>query len=103
MIISGKAQKGVVCVVADEAVADFSKTKSAQAFANVFLKHGQRFHRAVLVHDFPKTELTRGLRNLPFVSWLPVSGMNIMALVNSTYLIIPESSVTKVVSFIKRT
>ncbi|KKU44101.1 MAG: 50S ribosomal protein L4 [Parcubacteria group bacterium GW2011_GWB1_46_8] len=102
MVLSGKVKRNLFCVVSDDVVADFSKTKLVQPFVDSFLKEGKRIHRGFLLHSFSDTSSIRGVRNIQQLRWAPVSGINIMDCVNAMYVIVPESSLQALTSFMKR-
>jgi large subunit ribosomal protein L4 len=101
MVLSGKVQRQLFYVVEDKSLDGFNKTKTVQKFAEQFLKEGKRLHRGLLIHSFPEAQSGRGVRNLPYLQWLPVQGVNLLDCVNTTYMIISESSVQSLTSLLK--
>ena len=95
MLVSLKVKQGWMQIISDEVKLDCSKTKSADNLFAVFLRTGKKTNRGLFVADFSDKNKALGFRNLQYVRWLPVKGLNILDLVNFRYLILTESSLEK--------
>ena len=96
MILSLKAEQGLLQVLAKEVKQDFSKTKTVANVFAVFLRRGKKISRGLFVNDFSDKNKTLGFRNLKYLRWLPVKNLNVLDLVNFRYLILTEDALRQV-------
>lgn len=102
MILSIKAQEGLLQVICPSEALCFEKTKKAKEFFQKFLKANKRLQRGLLVYQFAKKQEAYGIRNLSFLKWIPPQSINILDLVNYKYLICTEDSINSLTMFLKK-
>ena len=95
MLLSLKVKQSLMQIIGDEVKLDCAKTKSADNLFSVFLRSGKKTNKGLFVADFSDKKKALGFRNLQYVRWLPVKGLNILDLVNFRYLILTEGSLDK--------